>query len=98
MLSSTYSIPSCIFPQVWFAPSKHEPFYEDVEHAGLPLQLVILDTAGQEEYYDKLRSLELARSDVVLLCFSFDCPDSLENIPEKVRGAPSVMPWRKGSD
>jgi len=40
------------------------------------------DTAGQEDY-DRLRPLSYPDTDVILMCFSIDSPDSLENIPEK---------------
>lgn len=40
------------------------------------------DTAGQEDY-DRLRPLSYPDTDVILMCFSVDSPDSLENIPEK---------------
>jgi len=39
-------------------------------------------TAGQEDY-DRLRPLSYPDTDVILMCFSIDSPDSLENIPEK---------------
>ncbi|XP_020025289.1 transforming protein RhoA-like isoform X2 [Castor canadensis] len=35
------------------------------------------------EHYAHLRPLSYPDSDVILLCFSIDCPESLENIPEK---------------
>lgn len=37
---------------------------------------------GQEDY-DRLRPLSYPDTDVILMCFSIDSPDSLENIPEK---------------
>ena len=45
-------------------------------------QLSLWDTAGQEDY-DRLRPLSYPDTDVILMCFSIDSPDSLENIPEK---------------
>ena len=41
------------------------------------------DTAGQEDF-DRLRTLSYPDSDVVLIAFSVDIPESLENISEKV--------------
>lgn len=41
-----------------------------------------LPHTGQEDY-DRLRPLSYPDTDVILMCFSIDSPDSLENIPEK---------------
>uniref|UniRef100_A0A8C2SIX0 Ras homolog family member A n=1 Tax=Capra hircus TaxID=9925 RepID=A0A8C2SIX0_CAPHI len=46
------------------------------------VELALWDTAGQEDY-DRLRPLFYPDTDVILMCFSIDSPDSLENIPEK---------------
>ena len=46
------------------------------------LSLPCLVTTGQEDY-DRLRPLSYPDTDVILMCFSIDSPDSLENIPEK---------------
>ena len=44
--------------------------------------LFSLAFTGQEDY-DRLRPLSYPDTDVILMCFSIDSPDSLENIPEK---------------
>nr|CAI5849782.1 unnamed protein product [Callosobruchus analis] len=49
---------------------------------GKQVELALWDTAGQEDY-DRLRPLSYPDTDVILMCFSVDSPDSLENIPEK---------------
>ncbi len=46
------------------------------------LELAIWDTAGQEDY-ERLRPLSYPDTDVLLLCFSIDSPDSLENVESK---------------
>lgn len=46
------------------------------------VELALWDTAGQEDY-DRLRPLSYPDTDVILMCFAIDSPDSLENIPEK---------------
>ncbi len=45
------------------------------------IELALWDTAGQEDY-DRLRPLSYPDTDVILMCFAIDSPDSLENIPE----------------
>lgn len=47
-----------------------------------PVQLVFWDTAGQEDF-DRLRPLCYPDTDVILICFSLDNFDSLENVVEK---------------
>ena len=46
------------------------------------MELALWDTAGQEDY-DRLRPLSYPDTDVIIMCFSIDNHDSLENIPEK---------------
>jgi len=48
----------------------------------MSVELVVWDTAGQEEY-EKLRPMSYSESDVILLCYSIDNPDSFMNIREK---------------
>lgn len=71
-----------VFPQ---APSPTiTSFFRiaDIEVDGKQVELALWDTAGQEDY-DRLRPLSYPDTDVILMCFSIDSPDSLENIPEK---------------
>lgn len=44
--------------------------------------MVIFDTSGQDEY-DKLRPLFYKDSNVIIMCYSIDMPDSLSNIFDK---------------
>merc|ERR1711988_1627334 len=59
-----------------------ENYVADIEVDGKQVELALWDTAGQEDY-DRLRPLSYPDTDVILMCFSVDSPDSLENIPEK---------------
>lgn len=49
------------------------------------MQLALWDTAGQEDY-DRLRPLSYPDTDVLLLCFAVDNPDSFENVTDKWAG------------
>ena len=75
------------FPEV-YVPTLFENYVADIEVDGKQ-ELALWDTASQEDY-DRLRPIspDYARlsypdTDVILMCFSVDSSDSLENIPEK---------------
>ena len=44
--------------------------------------MVLWDTAGQEDY-ERLRPLSYSDTDVLLMCYSVDNPDSFINITDK---------------
>jgi len=69
------------FPEV-YVPTVFENYVADIEIDHKNVELALWDTAGQEDY-DRLRPLSYPDTDVILMCFSIDSPDSLENIPEK---------------
>jgi GTPase SAR1 family protein len=47
------------------------------------VELALWDTAGQEEY-DRLRPLSYPETDLIFVCFAIDCPNSLDNVLDKV--------------
>ena len=53
------------------------------------MKLSLWDTAGQEEY-DRLRPLSYPETDLLFVCFAIDCPNSLENVLDKV----TYIDWR----
>ncbi|XP_056619842.1 rho-related GTP-binding protein RhoB-like [Triplophysa dalaica] len=69
------------FPEVYL-PTVFEGYVADVEVDTKQVELALWNTAGQEEY-DRLRPLSYPDTDVILMCFSVDSPDSLQNITEK---------------
>ena len=69
------------FPEV-SAPRVFENCTADVEVDGKKVELALWDTASGEDY-DRLRPLSYPDTDVILLCFSIDSPDSLESIAKK---------------
>jgi Ras family protein A len=69
------------FPEV-YVPTVFENYVADIEIEGKQIELALWDTAGQEDY-DRLRPLSYPDTNVVLICFSVDSPDSLDNVPEK---------------
>uniref|UniRef100_G1Q2Q4 Ras homolog family member C n=1 Tax=Myotis lucifugus TaxID=59463 RepID=G1Q2Q4_MYOLU len=69
------------FPAV-YVPTVLENYAADTEADGKQVELALWDTAGQEDD-DRLRPLSYPDTDVILMRFSIDSSDSLENIPEK---------------
>ncbi|PVU86956.1 hypothetical protein BB560_005979 [Smittium megazygosporum] len=69
------------FPEV-YVPTVFENYVADVKVDGRRVELTLWDTAGQEDY-DRLRPLSYPESHVILICFSVDSPDSLDNVSEK---------------
>ncbi|KAI9357636.1 P-loop containing nucleoside triphosphate hydrolase protein [Zopfochytrium polystomum] len=69
------------FPET-HVPTVFETYVADVNLDGQPIALSLWDTAGQEDY-DRLRPLSYNDTDVILICFSIDSPDSLENVSVK---------------
>jgi len=69
------------FPEV-YVPTVFENYVADIVVDSKQVELALWDTAGQEDY-DRLRPLSYPDTDVILMCFSIDNPDSLENITEK---------------
>ena len=65
-----------------YIPTVFENYVADIEVDDQKVELVLWDTAGQEDY-DRLRPLSYPDTNVVLICFSVDSPDSLENVPER---------------
>jgi small GTP-binding protein len=69
------------FPEV-YVPTVFENYVADITVDDKQVELALWDTAGQEDY-DRLRPLSYPDTHVILLCFSIDSPDSLQNIAEK---------------
>eukprot|EP00041_Stephanoeca_diplocostata_P008534 m.126372 g.126372 ORF g.126372 m.126372 type:complete len:193 (+) comp17369_c0_seq1:142-720(+) len=69
------------FPEV-YVPTVFENYVADIIVDGKQVELALWDTAGQEDY-DRLRPLSYPDTNVVLICYSVDSPDSLENVSEK---------------
>ena len=69
------------FPKV-YEPTVFENYIHDIFIDGKQIQLSLWDTAGQEEF-DKLRSLSYSDTHCIILCFSIDSHDSLENVKNK---------------
>lgn len=72
-----------------YVPTVFENYITQVTHkpSGKPVELALWDTAGQEEY-DRLRPLSYPETDLLFVCFAIDCPNSLENVMDKVSIAP----------
>lgn len=69
------------YPELYI-PTVFESYVAEVDVDGQKVELALWDTAGQEDF-DRLRPLSYPDSDVVLICFNVDNPDSLENVKTK---------------
>ncbi|KAI6781872.1 GTP-binding protein-like protein [Emericellopsis cladophorae] len=69
------------FPTV-YEPTVFENYVHDIFVDNVHIELSLWDTAGQEEF-DRLRSLSYDDTDLIMLCFSVDSKDSLENVESK---------------
>ncbi|KAF8570128.1 hypothetical protein P879_04815 [Paragonimus westermani] len=65
-----------------YVPTVFDTFVSDMVVDDKEVELSLWDTAGQEDY-DRLRNLSYPDTNVVLMCFSIDSPDSLANIRDK---------------
>jgi len=74
-------------------PTVFENYITQTIHraSGKGVELALWDTAGQEEY-DRLRPLSYPETDLLFVCFAIDCPASLENVMDKVRGS-TIYLW-----
>ena len=63
-----------------------ENYVTDCRVDGKNVQLALWDTAGQEDY-ERLRPLAYSKAHVILIGFSIESPDSLDNVKHKVRSA-----------
>lgn len=68
------------FPIVYI-PTVFDTYVADMEIDDKAVELALWDTAGQE-VYDRLRPLSYPNVDVILIVFSIDSHDSLENVHE----------------
>jgi len=65
-----------------YVPTVFDNLVTDIRIDNKPVQLALWDTAGQEEY-ERLRPLSYSKAHVILIAFSIDQPDSLENVAAK---------------
>lgn len=79
-----------------YVPTVFENYITYPTHppTGKTVELALWDTAGQEEY-DRLRPLSYPETDLIFVCFAIDCPNSLDNVLDKVcisRNRTSLLP------
>ena len=67
-----------------------ENYVTDCRVDGKNVQLALWDTAGQEDY-ERLRPLAYAKAHVILIGFSIDTRDSLENVKHKVNEPTAIL-------
>ena len=76
-----------------YMPTVFDNYSTDLLIDGVPCTIGLWDTAGQEDY-DRLRPLSYPQTDVFLICFSVDSPDSLECV--KFKWCPEVLYFGQG--
>ncbi|XP_046840241.1 ras-like GTP-binding protein Rho1 [Xenia sp. Carnegie-2017] len=69
------------FPQEYVA-TVFENYVKYLTYEGKGIELVLWDTAGQEDY-DSIRPLSYPDTDVILLCYAIDQRESFDNIINK---------------
>ncbi|KAI8840549.1 Sec3p Rho1p complex [Chytridium lagenaria] len=69
------------FPEI-YVPTVFENYESVIFVDGRTVDMSLWDTAGQEGY-DRLRPFCYPDSNVIVICFSVDSPDSLHNVKEK---------------
>eukprot|EP00474_Spongospora_subterranea_P009381 CRZ09839.1 hypothetical protein [Spongospora subterranea] len=85
------------FPET-YVPTVFENYYSEVVVDGIPVNMGLWDTAGQEDF-DRLRSLSYNDTNLVLIVYSVDSPSSLANVQSKwvpevkhhVKDAPYIL-------
>ncbi|KAJ7204730.1 P-loop containing nucleoside triphosphate hydrolase protein [Mycena pura] len=65
-----------------YLPSVFDSYAVTVDVGGMLYTFMIFDTMGQPEH-DRLRPLLYPQTDVFLVCFSVNSPESFENVREK---------------
>ena len=65
-----------------YVPTVFENYLDIIQLDSQNIGLQLVETTGYEEY-DRLRPLSYPGTDIVLICFSYDIPDSLENVKER---------------
>jgi Ras-related C3 botulinum toxin substrate 1 len=73
---TTNSVPSDYVPTVF------DNYMVPIMYHNRPYSLSLWDTAGQEDY-DRLRPLSYPGTDVFIVCFSLDNPESLAHVESK---------------
>ncbi|KAM0753379.1 GTP-binding protein rhoA [Meredithblackwellia eburnea MCA 4105] len=65
-----------------YIPTVFETYVADIMIGEKHIELALWDTAGQEDF-DRLRPLSYHDTDVIMICFGIDSPDSLDNVLTK---------------
>eukprot|EP01139_Manchomonas_bermudensis_P023541 Amastigsp_a841236_456.p1 type:complete len:189 gc:universal Amastigsp_a841236_456:637-71(-) len=67
-----------------YVPTVFENYVAELTVDGVPVELSLWDTAGQEDY-DRLRPLSYTDTDVVVVCYCVTRPETLKNVELKWR-------------
>jgi GTPase SAR1 family protein len=77
-------------------PTVYDFYIADAEIDSKHVELLLCDTAGLEDY-DRLRPFTYPFAHCILIGFSIDNPDSLDNVEEKVRPLSGIKDFHTNS-
>lgn len=72
-----------------YLPTIFENYVAEATMDGIKYKLALWDTAGQEDY-DRLRPLSYPDSNMFMMCYSIDSPESLDDVEAKVLSPASL--------